>query len=390
MKKFKFDKRTVKMLCAGTALIGVLFMNSISFAVDAPQLQTSHTEQFVEWQKLSDEEKENTIIPNLYAGTVDEEALENYEKKAISYNLKALTRNISEDWYDALVGNASYNQPKYNLNTDVNVKVKNQGGTNECWAFSTVTMLETNLALLKGAEKTFSPRHMDYSTIRTFTDGQNPYGFNREAGTGGLAIFGLAYLTNGKGAVLEEQMPFEDNGNRISLKDLDKPVDTIATETVVLPILMKEYAGDGTVTYTNGGVGDNKHIYSASEVTEIRNMIKDHIVKYGAVSAVTAGNQAQFYSNKSNAFKSKAYFCNSNSYVRDHAVTIVGWDDSYSRDNFTGAAKPKNNGAYICLNTYGTENFDKGYIYISYEDALIESMLYGIVSTSDVDYDKLY
>ena len=58
-------------------------------------------------------------------------------------------------------------------------------------------------------------------------------------------------------------MPFEDNGNRISLKDLDKPVDTIATETVVLPILMKEYAGDGTVTYTNGGVGDNKHIYSA-------------------------------------------------------------------------------------------------------------------------------
>ena len=167
-------------------------------------------------------------------------------------------------------------------------------------------------------------------------------------------------------------------------------MDTFVTDYVTLPTLMKEYGSDGTVTYTNGGVGDKKHVYSASEVTELRNMIKDHIVKYGAVASVTAGNQTQFYSNKNNIVKAKAYFCNSNSYVRDHAVTIVGWDDSYSRDNFTGVAKPKNNGAYICLNTYGTESFDNGYIYISYEDALIESLLYGIVSTSTEDYDKLY
>ena len=57
MKKFKFDKRAIKMLCAGTALLGVLFINSFSFATDAPELQTSHTEQFVEWQNLSEEEK---------------------------------------------------------------------------------------------------------------------------------------------------------------------------------------------------------------------------------------------------------------------------------------------------------------------------------------------
>lgn len=390
MKKFKFDKQTVKMLCAGTVLIGVLFMNSFSFAVEAPELQTSPTQQFVEWQKLSDEEKENTLLPRLYTDTVEEEVLEQYDKKTLSYNLKALTRNISEDWYESLVKAASYNQPSYNLNTDVKVKVKNQGRTNECWAFSTVTMLETNLALLKKTDKTFSPRHMDYSTIKTFTDGVNSYCYNREAGSGGLAPFGLAYLTNGRGAVLEEKMPFQDSTEKISLKELDQPVDTIVTDYVTLPILMKEYGNDGTVTYTNGGVGNKKHIYSNSEVTELRNMIKNHIVKYGAVSAVTAGNQAKFYNNQENPIKSTAYFCNSNSYVRDHAVTIVGWDDSYSRDNFTGAAKPKNNGAYICLNTYGTENFGNGYLYISYEDALIESMLYGIVSTSNVDYDKLY
>ena len=97
------------------------------------------------------------------------------------------------------------------------LRLKHQGRTNECWAFSTVTMLETNLALLKNVNKTFSARHMDYSTIKTFTDGENSYGYNREAGSGGLAPFGLAYLTNGKGAVLEEQMPFEDNTNGESI-----------------------------------------------------------------------------------------------------------------------------------------------------------------------------
>lgn len=390
MKKFKFNKQTMKILCAGTALVGVLFMNSISLANSESKLQTLHTQQFVEWQNLSDEEKENTLMPRMFTTTIAEETLEDYNKKPISYRFQVLTRAISEKWYSSLTKAATYNQPTYHLKDDIKVNVKHQGTTNECWAFSTVTMLETNLALQKNVDKKFSPRHMDYATLRTFTDGVNPYGYNREAGDGGLAPFGLAYLTNGMGAVLESNMPFENTTNKIPLAELNKPVDTIATETVTLPIIMKDYGSDGTVTYHNGGEGGNKQKYTDAQVTEIRNMIKDHIVKYGAVSAVTAGNQVQYYSNPSAALKSKAYFCNSNAYVRDHAVTIVGWDDSYSRDNFTGAAKPKKDGAYICLNTYGTENFDKGYIYISYEDALIESLLYGIKSASHVDYDKLY
>lgn len=389
MKKFKFSKQTIKVLCIGTALASVMFMNSFSFASSDETLQTLHTKDFIEWQKLSDEEKENTLMPKMYTTNIDDETLEEYNKKEFSYRVQILTRKISEKLYSALTKAATYNVPAYNLKNDINIQIKNQGSTNECWAFSTVTMLETNLALTKNINKTFSPRHMDYSTLKTFTDGINPYGYNREAGSGGLAPFGLAYLTNGKGAVLESEMPFVDNEEQISLSELDKTVDTIVSDYVSLPTLYKEYAESGEVTYTNGGVGENRKVYTAEEVTEIRNIIKDHIVKYGAVSSVTAANHTEFYNNKSNPFKATAFFCNNNLYARDHAVTIVGWDDTYSKNNF-GDIKPSTDGAYICTNTYGTESFDNGYIYISYEDSLIESLLYGIQTASSVDYDNLY
>lgn len=37
----------------------------------------------------------------------------------------------------------------------------------------------------------------------------------------------------------------------------------------------------------------------------------------------------------------------------NHAVTIIGWDDNYSKDNFV--SKPERDGAWIVKNSYGTE-----------------------------------
>ena len=49
-----------------------------------------------------------------------------------------------------------------------------------------------------------------------------------------------------------------------------------------------------------------------------------------------------------------------NSNARDnlnHAVVIVGWDDNYDKSNFL--QKPKNNGAFLVRNSWGTN--DHGY-----------------------------
>lgn len=37
----------------------------------------------------------------------------------------------------------------------------------------------------------------------------------------------------------------------------------------------------------------------------------------------------------------------------NHAVSIIGWDDNYSKDNFS--TKPTNNGAWIIRNSYGKQ-----------------------------------
>lgn len=53
----------------------------------------------------------------------------------------------------------------------------------------------------------------------------------------------------------------------------------------------------------------------------------------------------------------------------NHAMVIVGWDDTYKKENFKTA--PLRNGAFIVKNTWGTGTGDGGYYYVSYEDYYI-------------------
>ncbi len=68
----------------------------------------------------------------------------------------------------------------------------------------------------------------------------------------------------------------------------------------------------------------------------------------------------------------------------NHAVTIVGWDDTYSKDNFLEGHQPEHDGAWIVKNSWGssTEEFPnnapngwgvdgEGYFYLSYYDQSI-------------------
>ena len=101
--------------------------------------------------------------------------------------------------------------------------------------------------------------------------------------------------------------------------------------------------------------------YTQEEVNILRKLVKKHIRENGAVTAsfysdmgITSSNeivsQRGYFNNKTNA-----YYCNMNSSFTyaNHAVTIVGYDDDYSKDNFSEANKPLNNGAYIVLNSWG-------------------------------------
>ena len=52
----------------------------------------------------------------------------------------------------------------------------------------------------------------------------------------------------------------------------------------------------------------------------------------------------------------------------NHAITLIGWDDNYSRENFNSASNVTSNGAWIARNSWGDDWGEAGYFYISYEN----------------------
>ncbi len=385
-KMLKLKKERIVLICIISFLLSLL----LTVKVLATDFELEVTKEYEDWQNLPDGEKTHTNMPQTFSFEIPNSILNKYETRKVPNLVGSLTKNSNMNLTQVSASNLD---SRFNLADNLDMRVENQGITNECWAFSIIKSMETNIALKNGEKelKNFSERHMDYSLIKTFNDGINKNGLNREAGNGGLPIMGLAYLTNGQGAVLEEDMPFENNMDKIYLNDINKKNNTIATDYLVIPGIIKNYKKDrngNTLSVTYSDTDGN--IYSSSEVSAIRNIIKEHLMKNGAITAFTAGSKSQFYNNSESIFASTAYNCNDTSIIRDHGITIVGWDDNYSRDNFKEGTKPSTDGAYIVLNSYGNNVFGNGYLYISYEDCLIESELYGISSTSSVDYDNLY
>ncbi|WP_409199670.1 C1 family peptidase [Methanobrevibacter sp. DSM 116169] len=225
--------------------------------------------------------------------------------------------------------------------------VKNQGGMGACWAFGTIAALESALLKSAGLLYDFSENNMQDAMLK-----YSIYG-SADADEGGLPSFlGVGYLLNWFGALPTEHDTYDELGKISPLI-----VSSIHIQDVIL------------VPARNGSLDND--------------LIKDAVIKYGAL---TVGISMQFdpiYLNDNGAF----YYdgtdpCN-------HAVAIVGWDDNYSKDNF--AITPPGDGAFIIKNSYGTNMGDKGYYYVSYYDTQFCSFLsVGIIFNNTIAYNKNY
>jgi len=356
-------KITKKIVAIGLAAFLMLPASAHAAAISFQEPE--YSEAYKQWIRLSEEERSKYIEPIKYAFS--------FEGETNQYPVQKLSAKAA--------------LPRYSLKEDMKIDVKDQANTNSCWAQVAVTQMETNTsALTKKDSPLFSARHMEYATSRFFANGEvNTKGFNRNVGGGGNYLIATAYLTSGQGAVLENKFPFVDSEELIAFSELNKAkTERQLKDFEFLTDISKYYDDNGDAVYFETPV----------ELRQKRNKIKEYIVNYGAVSATTWVGDGSYYSttelwNNDNV----AYYCNgapTNYLLGDHAVSIIGWDDNYSKTNFREGNQPKNDGAYIVQNSWGTEFGDNGIFYVSYDDFLIESQLMSITNTSDVSYDQMY
>lgn len=275
-----------------------------------------------------------------------------------------------------------YATSSYDLRDYISIQVKNQGATGACWALAMSTVFETNLSLKNNINMQISARHMDYATSQSFKNNQtNDMGFSKEVNTGGTAEIALAYLTNGSGPIDESEMPFSETFGDIDLNEVkNKTTNFQVDKWVTFPNIYKNENG----TYVNSEGNE----YTTEEINSIRNQIKQHIMENGALySGIHVSTGFSKYFNIS----THSYNCNDYTKVTDHAITIIGWDDNYSRYNFNEEVRPKSDGAYIVQNSWGNDDrLSNGTFYISYEDAIIENEIYGIVDITEKNYTNIY
>ncbi|MDR1833318.1 MAG: lectin like domain-containing protein, partial [Propionibacteriaceae bacterium] len=127
--------------------------------------------------------------------------------------------------------------------------------------------------------------------------------------------------------------------------------------------------------------GQLTYSYSQNNLAAIKNAV----YTYGSlfVAYYSAAEDASDFSNFYNADNAAYYdYRQGDQDKADHAVTIVGYDDSFPASRFN--TKPPANGAFIVKNSWGTEFGDGGYFYVSYYDtSLQESAHYDLGGGTD-------
>lgn len=297
-----------------------------------------------------------SLLSVIVNGSVYNETLKNlflnnsamFENDAYETDNVSLT--IGNNDYILFVYNSSFNGTipvKYDLRDENGTTpVKSQGSNGNCWAFSSLAALESCIRKATGTVYDLSESNMK-NLMATYSD----YGWDMPTNKGGYDKMSYAYLVSWLGPVNESD-------------------DEYRVNTVLSPVM-------DSIFHIQNILFLNRKNYTDNDA------IKKAIMEYGAVSSSimwkgTVKGNARYYNGEVGA---------------NHAVTIVGWDDNYSRNNF--AVTPPGDGAWIVKNSHGTGSGQNGYWYVSYYDvslALIgkADSTFTFIFNDTIKYDKNY
>ncbi|MBR4760255.1 MAG: InlB B-repeat-containing protein, partial [Lachnospiraceae bacterium] len=268
---------------------------------------------------------------------------------------------------------------------------RSQSPFGSCWAHSTCALLELYQAKQQGGDvKTIdlSERHLARYTFDSgsgqtvsLSDTGDTYAFDQTLITdndkkdlgitasnvltigqkenyylhrgGNLGLAGIT-LAKWKGAATESKVPY--------------PTSAITATTVVPTVQWNP-----TVEFYEDYRMKNMYMININENPDL---VKRYIREYGGVGTSLYFLEALYDSTNN------SYYCPVN-LGTNHAVTIVGWDDSYPASKFielnSDYGRPSSNGAWLIRNSWdkGSTDFSMySYFWLSYEDKSIMETAY--------------
>lgn len=346
MKNIRLFKKKISIILSLIFLFCILISTNVY--ANENEVKDYYSEAYLEYLKLSDEDKaEREVIPEKYDMSVKE-----YFSKKKDMNLVGEVLDIPS---------------RFDLRDVIDIKVENQGGYGLCWAFASSNTVETNLALNNLGDFDASEMHINYLTSMEFADKMGlEYTSYRNLHDGGnFTIFYDEYSLLDNGPISEEFVPYEEVVEEDYESLLDYDAEVFIHETVRFPDITEET--------------------DESVKNQVINDIKSHIMTNGALYASICSYS--LFETEDNAFLNEQNEINK--YTRDHAITIIGWDDNYPKENFPEWIRPEENGAYIALNSWGEEFGDNGVFYISYEDILVHGELFGVTLVNKEPYKMI-
>ncbi len=236
--------------------------------------------------------------------------------------------------------------------------VRDQGGSDLCGPFASMAALEASLVYDDAAsegliEAGLSPYHAVY--FATMGDEE------REAGglnafmpdnpyAGGISPFRIANsLAAGKGAVIVRE------GETDAAYDSMDEALRFASDV--------RLAGTAALGLAAGSY------WEALEGDALRAAAKRIIAEEGLVTAEFCSWQGPNFNGEHSCYYAAP---NQTGYAADHYVAVVGWDDDFPCENFNEAMRPECDGAWLVKNSWGADQGDAGYFWISYEDASLD------------------